>query len=400
MSSPAGGEDPDDAGVPAGDGGDGLQLVGRLSLAQLWTGSVLALVVAVVGGSLLYPQRVYGGFVWHYFWGPVYADANGATCAVWAGGRERLIDGAAACAATAEPVAYPGYTVVSEVGYMVVLLLALVGVVLLLRRLQVGTERDMFYGLLPFMFLGGALRVIEDAADAARAAGVEPAITYPWNTLLISPIIYVTMFGLALVALVACVALERRGRVENYARPLFGVGTVALATTLASLLWLSAATTYVGFYPQVTVLTVLIATAGTAATWLAVERWAPSVNEATGYIGAVVIWGHGIDGAANVLILDWSRALGLSTTYVPKHPVNRAIVDATQAVLPSSVTAVTGAAWPFLLVKLLAATGAVWLFNDEIFEESPRYTVLLLVAVLAVGLGPGSRDMLRATFGI
>jgi uncharacterized membrane protein len=39
-------------------------------------------------------------------------------------------------------------------------------------------------------------------------------------------------------------------------------------------------------------------------------------------------------------------------------------------------------------------------FNDEIFEESPRYAYLLLIAILAVGLGPGTRDMLRATLAI
>jgi uncharacterized membrane protein len=39
-------------------------------------------------------------------------------------------------------------------------------------------------------------------------------------------------------------------------------------------------------------------------------------------------------------------------------------------------------------------------FDDAIFEESPRFAVLLLVAIVAVGLGPGTRDMLRATFGI
>jgi uncharacterized membrane protein len=51
-------------------------------------------------------------------------------------------------------------------------------------------------------------------------------------------------------------------------------------------------------------------------------------------------------------------------------------------------------------VKLAAATFLVWVFNDDLFEETPRYTILLLVAVVAVGLGPGTRDMLRATFGI
>jgi uncharacterized membrane protein len=39
-------------------------------------------------------------------------------------------------------------------------------------------------------------------------------------------------------------------------------------------------------------------------------------------------------------------------------------------------------------------------FDEEIMEESPRFSVLLLVAILAVGLGPGTRDMLRATFGV
>jgi uncharacterized membrane protein len=42
----------------------------------------------------------------------------------------------------------------------------------------------------------------------------------------------------------------------------------------------------------------------------------------------------------------------------------------------------------------------VWVFDREIFEESPRYAYLLLIAILAVGLGPGTRDMLRATLGI
>ncbi|MFB6130654.1 MAG: DUF63 family protein, partial [Salinigranum sp.] len=47
-----------------------------------------------------------------------------------------------------------------------------------------------------------------------------------------------------------------------------------------------------------------------------------------------------------------------------------------------------------------AATFVVWVFEEDIFEESPRYAMLLLVAVLAVGLGPGTRDMLRATLGV
>jgi uncharacterized membrane protein len=365
---------------------------------RAWLAGTVGLVSALVVGSVAFPRRVYASFVWQYFWGPVYADANGAACAQWAGGARQLL-GRAECASPTGIVAYPGYTVVSEVGYMLVLLLMLGGVILLVRRLGVGTDKRLFYGLLPFMFLGGALRVVEDANDAVPV-GVDPLVSYPWNSLLISPVIYFTLFAVTLVALVGSVRLARSGRVTSYERPLAVAGGVLLAATLGYLLLLGVTESYVDLFPQVTLLTLLVATVATLAVGAVVRRVAPQVNSGTGLAGAVVIWGHAVDGAANVLLLDWSLALGLGIDYSPKHPANAAVVGVTEAVVPETVTAVVGTAWPFLLVKLLAATGAVWLFDDRIFEESPRYAVLLLVAVLAVGLGPGTRDMLRATFGV
>ncbi|MFB6146906.1 MAG: DUF63 family protein [Halobacteriaceae archaeon] len=383
-----------DADTAAGGGRLGYE---EGALARYWTAAVGSLATVLVVGSIAFPRQVYAGFVWHYFWGPVYADAKSAACAVWAGGAQQLYYGS--CGARSGIVAYPGYTTVSEVGYMVVLLLALVGVVLLLRHFAVGTDRAFFYALLPFTFFGGALRVVEDANDAVPA-GADAAITYPWNTLLISPIIYITVFALTLAALFVALWLARAAYVERYHHALFAGGLALLTLSLCYLVWLALGTGYVDFHPLVTVLTLGIATAGTAATWWLVRAFAPSVQSGTGYIGAVVIWGHAIDGAANVLILDWAEALGLAIRYNPKHPVNQAVVALSKTLLPQSLWTVTGTAWPFFLVKLAAATGAVWLFNDEIMEESPRYSILMLVAILAVGLGPGTRDMLRATFGI
>ena len=374
-------------------------LLDDVDAERAWAATVGALVVGLVGGSLLFPRRVYVEFVWHYFWGPVYADANGAQCVAWADGAREILFSAQACANAAEPVAYIGYSRVSEVGYMLVLVLALGGVVLLLDRLDVGEGKGFFYALLPYMFLGGALRVVEDAADAVPE-GAEPLVTYPWNVLLISPIIYLTMFVISLAALVGSVHLARRGTVERYEYPLGGAGVALLALTVGYLVVLAFTREYASFHPHITLLTVGVATAAAAAVWWLTERFAPAINDGTGLLGAVVVWGHAIDGAANVIVLDWANELGLPQDYVPKHPVNRAIVSITDATLPEAVTAVTGTAWPFLVVKLVAATGAVWLFNEEIIEDSPRYSFLLLVAILAVGLGPGTRDMLRATFGI
>ena len=365
--------------------------------ARLWAGSVLALLAALIGGSLLFPRAVYDGFVWHYFWGPVQADANAAVCAVRDGGTTRYLYESAACSAAPEPVAYPGYTLVSEVGYVVVLLISLSGLVFLLDRLDIGSDRDLFFALLPFIFFGGALRVVEDVTDAAASS----PIGYPLNTLIISPVIYFTVFAITLLAVVGSVALARRGVVERYTRPLLGAGVVVLVTTLLYLLWSGVAPDGPGtFYPQVIVVILLGSTLAAGGTWWLIERYAPAINAGTGRMGFVVIWGHAVDGVANVVGLDWMIALGAGPNLVPKHPVNQAVVDITAATLPASTLAVTGDTWPFLVVKLVAATVVVWLFDAQIFEDSPRYAVLLMIAILAVGLGPGTRDMLRATIGV
>jgi uncharacterized membrane protein len=365
---------------------------------QLWMGSVLTLLAALIGGSLVFPRTVYDGFVWHYFWGPVQADANAAVCAIREGDSTQYLYDTAACSAAAEPVAYPGYTLVSEVGYVIVLLIALSGLIFLLHRLDVGSDRDLFYALLPFVFFGGALRVVEDVTDTA---GAETVFTYPLNTLIISPIIYFTVFAITLVALVASVGLDQRGVVDRYTRPLLGSGVAVLAITLAFLVWSAVAPDGPGtFYPQVLVVTLVGSTVAAGGTWWLIERYAPGINAGTGRIGFVVIWGHAVDGVANVVGLDWMVALGAGVNLVPKHPVNRAIVEVTGSTLPASVLAITGDTWPFLVVKLVAATVVVWLFDETIFDENPRYAILLMVAILAVGLGPGTRDMLRATFGV
>jgi uncharacterized membrane protein len=365
---------------------------------RLWGAVVATLGLALVGGSIAFPRAVYDGFVWQYFWGPVEADAKSAVCAVRGVTGTEYLGSASACETAAGVVAYPGYTLVSEVGYMITLLVALTGVVFLMRRLDIGRERRFFYALIPFVFFGGALRVVEDANDTPGAT--DALVSYPLNTLFISPVIYFTVFFVTLGAIVVTVLLERNGVVDDYQRPLFGLGLAVLGVTLGYLGLLAVTEASVTFYPQV-ILTMLVGATVTAlVTWKLIERFAPQVNAGTGLIGLVIIWGHAVDGVANVIGLDWMPALGAGPNLVPKHPVNQFVVDFTASTLPPSILAVTGDAWPFLLVKLVAATFVVWVFEDGVFEESPRYTMLLLVAVLAVGLGPGTRDMLRATIGV
>ncbi len=374
-----------------------------LSPERAWAVVVGGVTALLAVGSLALPEIVYDRFLWRYFWGPVAADGQGAQCAVRDGGSTELLGSSAACASAVEAgevVAFPGYTTVSTVSYVVILLAMLIGVVFLLRRLEIGTDLRFFYALFPFMLLGGALRTVEDAGIAALRAETEPLISYPASALLISPFIYFTMFAFTLGCVLAAYALADRGLVDEYARPLFAMGAAGLAATFAYLSYLSVATDYVDFYPIILVLTLLIATASTAVTWALATRYEPTVREGTGFAGFVIIWGHAVDGVANVIGLNWMPELTGTSNLVPKHVVNELIVNWTGRLFPESIVSITGDAWPFLLVKLAAATFVVWVFNGEMFEESPRYTLLLLITVLAVGLGPGTRDMLRAAFGI
>ncbi|MEF8779897.1 MAG: DUF63 family protein [Haloferacaceae archaeon] len=369
----------------------------------VWAGTVLGVVVTLAAGWLLFPRLVYDRFIWQYFWGPVAADGQGASCAARTDGSVDYLQGSGACGdaeAAGQIVAYPGYTWVSEVGYVVILLLALTGVYFLLKRLDLGTDRRFFFALFPFMLFGGALRTVEDAGVAAVRAGAEPLVSFPYSALIISPFIYVTVFLITLACVVFSYAAAERGLLERYDRVLFGLGSLTVALTVGYLAYLAATTSFTEFHAQVIVTILAIATATTWVTWQLIERFAPWINAGTGRIGAVLIWGHAVDGTANVVGLNWMPQLGAGANLVPKHPVNAAIVEYTGRLLPEAIVAVTGDAWPFLVVKLAAATFVVWVFEPEIFDESPRFAILLLVAVLAVGLGPGSRDMLRATFGV
>jgi len=379
------------------------ELDGRDPLT-LWLASLVGSIGLVVVAALVWTQAVWDRFIWQYFWGPVAADAQAARCALRDGSTVELLYSSDACsqAQAAGQLIYaePGYTITSEIGYMVVLVYMLVGVYLFLQRYDLVTELELYYPLVPFMLLGGSLRVIEDATDAAVRAGVDPSIPYPLNSLLVSPIIYFTLFILTLASLMGVRRLERSGQIDDGNRALGIIGSGFLGLTLVYLLGLSVTKEYVELYPQMVTIVVVGATVLAYLNWKGIDAIWSELTDATAYVGFFVLWGHAIDGIANVITGDWLDALGIPGEYFAKHPANRIIVDITESVQPASLSAVVGTSWPFLVVKMIVASLVLWLFTEEFVEDSRRYALLLLVAVTAVGLGPGTRDMLRVTFGI
>jgi uncharacterized membrane protein len=377
-----------------------MDLVDRVGRARIWVGTLVALVVGVTAAAAAFPRAVYDGILWRYYWGPVVADAKGAVCVERTTGTTTVHDTVVACQQASGIIATPGYTTVSTATYAAVLLFMLIGVFLLLDRLEVGKRLSLFYALVPFVVFGGALRTVEDANGAILARTGEFAIPFPETALIISPFIYGTVFVLALGALLLGIGLERRGVVDRYEIPVGVVGALLAVGTLGLLGWLAATNSAIDTYPIVPTAVVGGATLVAALFWIVTERRWPAVNASTGLAGPVVVWGHTVDGIANVIAIDWATRIGLPGEYGAKHVVNRLIIDVTSAVQPAWLSEAIGTGWPFLFVKIAVAGAIVWAFDERTVTETPRFAVLLLVAVLAVGLGPGTRNALRATLGI
>jgi uncharacterized membrane protein len=375
-----------------------------------WLVALVAGVATLAVGAILFTRRVYWGFIWRYFLGPVRADGKGQDCVGYIAedGVVRGSDQLASCdPAALEPemgtvfIAEPGYTVISTVGYIIVLVFMLAGVYLLLQRFDLTPSRYFFYALVPFVLFGGALRTVEDSFVAAIRAGEAPAFEYPVSALLISPFIYFTVFAVALTAFLASKYLAHRGITDTYYYPLAAAGVGSVTLTVGYLMLLSASVGYVTLFPGVLVVTLGVATLVSVGAYYLVDSRRPVVHAGTGLMGLVVLWGHAIDGVANVVANDWTWIWGLGD-YSAKHPLNRLIMDVTGSIQGGDrIFGVhVGEAWPFLLLKILVPVAILAVFDKEFIDESPRYSVMLLIAIVAVGLGPGTRDMLRVAFGI
>ncbi len=322
----------------------------RLSRSDIVLAGGAAVVLGIAIGAILFPATVYDGFVWKYFWGPIVADAANQATATHGG-----------------VVAERGYTLVSEAGYGIALGYALLLLVRVLRRFDIARGRDFVFMFVPFVVAGGLLRVVEDAG----------MVSVPLRYLVISPVIYLTMFVAVLGTLVAASRLERRG-VADHRRVVAGTGT-AVTVGLAALLfqqpvvngWMLPATLGLA---GVVLLPVVVAARELAGRVPALARLARPE-------GMVVLAGHLVDGAATALSID---LLG----YGEKHPVAATFIG------------VTGTPYAFLLLKVAVIGGIVAVLSDEMRQDDPVFTDLVVLGILAVGLGPGTRNLARAMLGI
>jgi len=217
-------------------------------------------------------------------------------------------------------------------------------------------------------------------------------------------------------------ALDQVREFPEYVEPLFGTpavyatvalaaGTVWVITTLYSAMTQGTPDRHLGVIGTGTVVTfaifglfeafnagtldtlppaITIAVTGVVAaiTWAIIGiRFTDSAALAS-WSGVVIVVSHTLDGVSTAVGYDMLDAS-------ERSPVSEAILDAGGA-LPTAEF--IGAGWLFVLVKLLVATGVVVLMREWI-RDAPQEARLVMLVVAALGLGPGTNNLMLFAIG-
>lgn len=120
------------------------------------------------------------------------------------------------------------------------------------------------------------------------------------------------------------------------------------------------------------------------AIWWLLRAWEPQV-EVLGWAGTLTIFAHALDALTTVVGV-------VHLDFVERTPLSRFLLE----FAAGTPAPLLGAGWLFVLVKVLLGAGVAWLLAPTV-RDHPRQGFLLLLVVIAVGLGPGVHNVLLFT---
>jgi uncharacterized membrane protein len=389
--------------------------------------SILSIVVfIVVVGSILLPSIFYDQWIWKYYWGPIVSDAAGHSVS-WNG-----------------VYANEGYTLVSEITYGILLIIALYAIYKLLKKLKITIDWRFCLALMPYILFGPVTRVLEDA----------DYFNEPFVYCFISPLIYLQIAIYALGFLIIGYYLEKLSRKKSHKTILIYLFSIFVFIDIFyTIVWIIGANyaayiinpmifyplSFFAFVPAIyrflkqkilTVNTVifsgglliLLPSLYLIGRWIAGYQWGITngvrfdvfvlISVLITLIAVVVflvsynnkdnekiaaykkplniamIVGHMIDGLTSYISIYDPLKMGLPL-YIEKHPASNILMET----------------WPplFPIVKFLLIIVVIYIFDILYREDLKNYqtlTNLLKIGILILGLSPGLRDLLRVTMGV
>lgn len=258
-----------------------------------------------------------------------------------------------------------GYNIVNTTVFAIILIAAVLVVYKLIRILKISIDRRFFLGIVPFVLMGGVLRAFQDFTEAT--GGVR-------NFLFITPGIYITVFAVALVALLVSIAVARvsKGKIE-YQKLWALIGIVAVLAVLSQMNFTNA----FAFWA------VVLISAIWAVLLLAIKKLSRNREGLQKFLSAenmFVIFVHLFDATTTFVAVAY---LG----YFEQH------------VLPGFLTSIIGPAAIFVL-KIIVVPIVLYLFDRELTEKDAEKNVFLKIVVMILGLGPGLRNFVRMVAGV
>lgn len=378
----------------------------------------LILIGAVALLSILFPHIFYDRFVWRYFWAPIVADAGGDSGGIT-----------------------PDYNWIDTISYGLILAWAVFLIQRAMKRWDVNVD-SFFFALVPAIVIGPSLRVLEDMY----------LFNTPLQYIFISPLIYiflgVTTFGLlyasirisalkdrerrisssllvlipglltalvvkahpealnANVSMVAILGISlamsvmypvifRKGRYETLLGWIWGASLLHVIYSYTLYFtddtWRTNYTAITGSSPSSGFLlhglgAVALVALATFIVYLSVrlvsKKW-PKFNSMISPVNMAIVVGHMLDASATFVGVDF---LG----YVEKHRLPTILMEATGTALVM---------FPLKLVFLLPALYLIDVSMEEDARSNRHLIVLVKLAILVLGFGPGMRNIIRLTLG-
>jgi len=277
-----------------------------------------------------------------------------------------------------DPIKYnTGYNIVNTATFALILVAAVIGTYLLLKRLGIKIDRDFFIGIMPYIALGGVLRSWEDLLEATKATAqllnspikdfiLLDAAGVPRNLLLISPIIYISIFILALSSLLISLIIASRAKFQ-YHKVWFAIGSVIIILVLAQLRFVN--------YPAMMLML------GIAAAWASLFYVARRANQKARTFFTLenysILSVHMFDASTTFVALQFFG-------YFEQHVVANFFISIFGPVA-------------MFAIKLPVVAAVLHYLDKEKENEKKNF---IKIAILILGLGPGLRNFLRLGMGV
>ena len=264
------------------------------------------------------------------------------------------------------------YNIVDTLTYAVILV---IGVYLLYRWMSQSTwlsdigfkiDTGFILATLPYVFLGGVLRVVQDTG----------MIKGDLQFLLVTPLIYLVLFFYTITMLFLSRFITLQGLTKNFLT--FYTFAGIISTFIVSLVLLAWGINNAHVDLFVLSIIPLMAITATLLVW-ACMRYVLIWKYVTDPLYLTLLFGQLLDASATSYGID----LHPSVRYIEQHVVGSGLIELTHT------------AFVMFPLKLVVLFPAIYIMELYRKEANPAFWHLVLLAMIVVGFAPGIRDMTR-----